>query len=121
MQAEPLVNVIDTCVTYIRTVLLEGESQYQDRCILDGYVFIGHGLHKTVHYMLGQGVVDMTCGRYELGVNTKHLCLGYEVVGVHADAVASHQTGTEAQRIPFGVHAIHDFIRVDIHAVKYHS
>ena len=43
-----------------------------------------------------------------------------EVIGVHADAVATHQSRPEPKRIPLGVHAVHDLVGVDVHPVKHH-
>ena len=44
-----------------------------------------------------------------------------EVVRVHADAVAAHQSGTEAQSVPLGVHAGKHLVGVDVHAVANHG
>ena len=44
-----------------------------------------------------------------------------EVVGVNTNAVAAYQTGTEAQSIPLGIHAVHHFVGIDAHAVKHHG
>ena len=44
-----------------------------------------------------------------------------EVIGVHADAVAAHQSGTEAQSVPLGVHAGKHLVGINAHAVADHG
>ena len=43
-----------------------------------------------------------------------------QVVGVHADAVATHQPGTERQEVPFGAGGFQYLLGVDIHALEDH-
>ena len=52
---------------------------------------------------------------------SKLFCLIGKIIGIHTDAMPTYQSRTEPECIPFRIHAIHHFVGVNAHAVKYHS
>ena len=43
-----------------------------------------------------------------------------KIIGIYADTVPAHQSRTESGGVPFGIHSVHYFIRINAHPVKYH-
>ena len=83
-------------------------------------------MHSSVHHVLGQHagykvshiLVDDPCFHNQTGVDVVGPCPVNQVVGVHADTVSAHQSGTHVQEVPFGGGAIQYFGRADAHGAE---
>ena len=67
---------------------------------------------------LAHAVVDATTGQNDLRVVAQHFGLVGQVVRVHANAVAAHQTGLEFQEVPLGAGRLQHFRGVDAEFVE---
>ena len=114
-------DVIDLAVSGIRAVFLEGEAEDDDFALSGSLAGFDHLFDGGVSDVGSHGVVDNSAVEDDLAVIAEFLCFVGEVVGVYADAVAADESGSEAEGVPFGVHAVDDFVGVDVHAVKDHG
>ena len=77
-----------------------------------------HGFHQFVRHVDGHVVVDASPRQNHLRVVAHALRLVGEVVGVHADAMPTHQAGPEFQEIPLGSGGVEHVHGVDAQPVE---
>ena len=99
---QSLVDVNDLGVAHIGTVLLEGEAKDKDVGIKYLDTLLQHQLDGLGGYILAHAIVHPTASEDNLRVVTVTLGALSQIIRVHADAMATHQTGTEGQEVPLG-------------------
>ena len=80
--------------------------------------FLRHQAHDFSGYGVAHGLVDLPGCGYNSGLEAGALCLGYQVVGIDADTVTSHQAGLEGQKIPFGASGLQHIVGVNTQALE---
>ena len=118
---QSLDDVVDLAVAGVGTVFLEGDAENVDLRVLRRFPGLDHLLDGRVRHEGAHAVVHLSAVEDDLAVIAKFLSHIRQIVRIHADAVAAHQTGLEAQRVPLGVHARQHLVRVDAHAVADHG
>src|SRR5215467_9961313 len=88
-------------VSNIRYVLFESQAPNAHLRALHWDVGVDQHLNESVGDVGSHPVIDTAPGQNYLRVVAELLRLGSQVVGIHADAVAPHQSRTEGKKIPF--------------------
>lgn len=105
-------------VAQVGHVLLEGEAQDAHARAADHVAVLDQALDQALGHIFAHVVVGAATSQDDFGVEAHLLGLEGQVVGIHADAVAAHQTGTEGQEIPFGTGGFQHFEGVDAQALE---
>lgn len=105
-------------VAHVGAVFFERQAQHQHFAAQNGQALAQHKFDGLVCHVAGHAVVDAPARQNDLRVITNLLRLVRQVVRVHANAVASHKTGAEGQKVPFGASSLQHFERVNAQLVK---
>src|SRR2546421_7919695 len=105
-------------VAEVGNVFLEGQSEHVDLGPLQRIAVADHLLDGLLGNELSHVVVDATAGKDYLRVVTEHLGLVGQVIGVHSDAVATNQTGSEWQKVPFRSGRLENLEGIDPDAIE---
>ena len=111
-------HVDDAGITQVRTVLLEGQAEDDDRAILDRMTAADQHFDRLFGDELAHAVVDAAASEDDFRVVAQFLRLVGEIVGVYANAVATDQARTEGQEIPFRSGCLQHFQGVDADLVE---
>ena len=113
-----IVDVDDLRVADIGTVLLEGEAQNQDVAVEDLDAFLEHELDGLGGHIGSHAIVHSAASEDNLGVVAIALSALRQIIRVNANAVTTHQTGTEGQEVPLGASSLQHVKGVDAHSVE---
>ena len=100
-------------VAQVGAVFLEGQAEDEDAAVADADAALQHELDHGLGDVGAHAVVDAPTGEDDLGVIADGDGLVGEVVGVDADAVATHQAGAKGQEVPVAAGGFEHFQGVD--------
>ncbi len=86
------INIYHFCVSGIRAVFLESKAQDRHFRMFHRNIRFDQIFDQALRHILAHIVVDPSAGKNNLGVITQFFRLISQVIGIHADTVAAHQT-----------------------------
>ena len=105
-------------IAQIRAVLLERQSHDQNARAIDLDTSTDHGLDQLRDDIRAHAIVQATPSKDDFGVIADALRLVRQVIGIDANAMATHQAGAKRQKIPFAARRQQHGLGVDAHPVE---
>ena len=116
---QSVIDVYHLRITDIRTVLLEGNTQNQYTGILHQHAFFVHQLDDLISHVLTHRVIQSAGTHHDTRPYAIDLCSLYQIIGIDADAVTSHQSWREFNEIPLRRSSLDDIVGINAHDVKH--
>ena len=113
-----MVNVNNFGIANVRAVFLKCDAQNKNLSILHHHSLFIHTLDGLVGHVITHTIIQATGIAHHTGQNTIDLCFLYQIIGVNADAVTSHQSWTEFDEVPLAGSGLNHIACIDAHRIE---